>query len=133
MKTTSFIRQENEMGCYLEEEALPHDANEYFDVLGWWKLEGTHYCTLRLIARVILVIPITIVVFESTFSTSGGLCEHHSHLTPKMLEAFIYSQSWLHHSLKGKLLCIAFIVYYSYVKCRLHLLECAINPNKGFW
>jgi hypothetical protein len=86
----------------LDEETLPHDENEYFDILGWWKLEGTRYPTLRQIARDILVIPIITVASESAFSTSGRvLSEHHSLLTPKMLEALMCGQSWLHHTLKG--------------------------------
>ncbi|CAN6283320.1 unnamed protein product [Urochloa humidicola] len=100
-KTTSFVRSKNELDRYLEEETLPHDENDYFDVLGWWKLEGTRYPTLRQIARDILAIPITTVASESAFSTSGRiLSEHRSRLTPKMLEALMCSQSWLRHTLK---------------------------------
>ena len=106
-KTTSFVRSKNELDRYLEEETLPHDENDYFDILGWWKLEGARYPTLRLIARDILAIPITTVASESAFSTSGRvLSEHRSRLTPKMLEALMCSQSWLHHNLKGIKMCI---------------------------
>jgi hypothetical protein len=101
-KTTSFIRSKNELDCYLDEETIPHDDNEYFDILGWWKLEGTRYPTVRQIARDILAIPITTVTSESAFSTSGRvLSEHRSCLTPKMLEALMCGQSWLRHTLKG--------------------------------
>ena len=34
-KTTSFVRSKNELDRYLEEETLPHDENDYFDILGW--------------------------------------------------------------------------------------------------
>jgi hypothetical protein len=99
-KTTSFVRSKNELDRYLDEETLPHDENEYFDILGWWKLEGTRYPILRQIARDILAIPITTVASESAFSTSGRvLSEHRSRLTPKMLEALMCSQSWLRHTL----------------------------------
>ena len=37
-KTTSFVRSKNELDRYLDEEILPYDENDYFDVLGWWKL-----------------------------------------------------------------------------------------------
>uniref|UniRef100_A0A0A9GNR2 BED-type domain-containing protein n=1 Tax=Arundo donax TaxID=35708 RepID=A0A0A9GNR2_ARUDO len=40
-KTTSYVKSKNELDRYLEDETLPHDENDYFDVLGWWKLEGT--------------------------------------------------------------------------------------------
>ena len=65
----------------MDEETLPHDENEYFDVLGWWKVAGNSFPTLRLIARDILAIPITTVASESAFSTSGRiLSEHRSRL-----------------------------------------------------
>jgi hypothetical protein len=93
-KTTTFIRSKNELDRYLEEEIIPHYENDNFDILGWWRSEGTRYPNLRLIARDILAIPITIVASESTFSTSGRLLsDHRSHLTPRMLEALMCSQS----------------------------------------
>ena len=90
----------------MDEDPLPHDENEYFAVLGWWKVAGTRFPTLRFIARDILAIPITTVASESAFSTNGRvLSEHHSRLTPQMLEALMCSQSWFRHNLKGKELC----------------------------
>jgi len=122
-KTTSFVRSKNELDRYLDDETLPHDENDYFDVLGWWRLEGTHYPALRLIARDVLSIPITTVASESAFSTSGRLLsEHRSHLTPRMLEALMCSQSWLRHTLKGKQMCICNVFYCYYMICRLQLL-----------
>jgi hypothetical protein len=76
-KTTSFVRSKNELDRYLDEETLPHDENEYFDILSWWKLEGTQYPTLRQIARDILAIPITTVASESAFSTSRRVLSEH--------------------------------------------------------
>jgi hypothetical protein len=29
------LEVKNELDCYLDEETLPHDENEYFDILGW--------------------------------------------------------------------------------------------------
>jgi hypothetical protein len=102
-KTTTFVRSKNELDRYLEEETLPNYENDNFDILGWWKLEGTRYPTLRLVARDILAIPITTVASESAFSTSGRLLsDHRSRLTPKMLEALMCSQSWLRQTLQGK-------------------------------
>jgi hypothetical protein len=93
-KTTTIVKSKNELDRYLEEETLPHDENEYFDILGWWKVAGTCYPTLRLIARDVLAIPITTVAYESTFSISGRvLSEHRSRLTPQMLEALMCTQS----------------------------------------
>nr|XP_034594588.1 zinc finger BED domain-containing protein RICESLEEPER 2-like [Setaria viridis] len=102
-KTSSLVKAKSELDWYLDEEPFPHDENEYFDVLGWWKVAGTHFPTLRLIARDILAIPITIVASESAFSPSGRILnEDHSCLTPQMLEALMCSQSWFRHNLKGQ-------------------------------
>ena len=44
--------------------------NEDFDILGWWKSNSLKYPTLQWIARDILVILVTTVALESTFSTN---------------------------------------------------------------
>ena len=60
--------------------------SEDFDILGWWKSNGLKYPTLQRIARNILVIPITTVVSELAFSTSGRLLRTHcSRLHPKAI------------------------------------------------
>jgi hypothetical protein len=114
-KCSSLVKAKNELDRYLDEEPLPHDENEYFDVLGWWKVAGTSFPTLRMIARDILAIPITTVASESAFSTSGRiLSEHRSRLTPQMLEALMCSQSWFRHNLKGAFDCCSLPMLYSY-------------------
>jgi hypothetical protein len=42
-KTASFVRSKNELDHYLDVETLPHDENEYFDILvgGSWREFGT--------------------------------------------------------------------------------------------
>ena len=58
--------------------------------LAWWKSNGLKYPTLQMIARDILAIPVTTVVSESTFSTSGRLLiPHRSRLHPKTIEAMM--------------------------------------------
>ena len=105
-KTSSLVKAKSELDQYLDKDPLPHDENEYIDVLGQWKVVGTRFPTLRLIARDILAIPKTTVASNSSFSTSGRvLSEHRSRLTPQMLEALMCSQSWFRHNLKGKELC----------------------------
>lgn len=105
-KITAVRRTKNELDRYLEEETLPCETGVDFDILGWWKVAGSRYPTLRMVARDILAIPITTVASESAFSTSGRvLSEHRSRLTPKMLEALMCSQDWLRYQLEGMELC----------------------------
>ncbi|XP_072149507.1 zinc finger BED domain-containing protein RICESLEEPER 2-like [Setaria viridis] len=78
------IRFRSELVRYLKDEMVDILTKD-FDIIDWWKVAGTRYPTLRLIA-----IPITTVASESAFSTSGRvLSEHHSRLTSQMLEALM--------------------------------------------
>jgi len=61
---------------YLDDDYVPFDTKN-FNVLDWWKVAGTRYPTLRLIARDIFAIPISTVASESTFSTSGRVLSEH--------------------------------------------------------
>ena len=76
--------------------------SEDFDVLGWWKSNGFKYPTLQRIAKDILAIPVTTVVSESAFSTSGRLLSpHRSRLHPKTIETMICAQNWLWSEING--------------------------------
>lgn len=91
---TSHVKSELEY--YLEEEELPRREGEDFDVLAWWKSNGTKYPTLQAIARDVLAIPVSTVASESSFSTSGRVVTpSRNRLHPKTLEALMCSQSWL--------------------------------------
>ena len=71
----------SELDKYLEDDYVAIDTKN-FNVLDWWKVAGTRYPTLRLIARDIYAIPISTVASESAFSTRGRvLSEHRSRLT----------------------------------------------------
>lgn len=90
----------SELDRYLDEEMLSMNTKK-FNVLDWWKVAGTRYPTLRMIARDIYAIPITTVASESAFSTGGRvLSEHRSRLTSKMLEALMCSQDWIRNKYK---------------------------------
>uniref|UniRef100_A0A7N2LNC3 Transposase n=1 Tax=Quercus lobata TaxID=97700 RepID=A0A7N2LNC3_QUELO len=71
----------SEFELYTSEKVAPR--TEQFDVLGWWKHNGSKYPTLQHIARDILAIPMTIVASESAFSTNGRLLSpHRSRMIP---------------------------------------------------
>jgi hypothetical protein len=50
---------------YLKDSIIPD-----FDILNWWEVSGVVYPRLQAIAKVVLVIPISIVAFESASNTS---------------------------------------------------------------
>ncbi|KAL0012131.1 hypothetical protein SO802_007239 [Lithocarpus litseifolius] len=90
----------SEFELYTSEKVAPRA--EQFDVLGWWKHNGSKYPTLQRIARDILAIPMTTVASESAFSTSGRLLSpHRSRLHHDTLEALMCGQNWLWSELKG--------------------------------
>jgi hypothetical protein len=96
------MRFKSELERYLEDELVPI-GTENFKILDWWKVAGTHYPTLRKVARDIFAIPVTTVASESAFSTSGRvLSEHRSRLTLDILEALMCSQDWLRNKYKGE-------------------------------
>ena len=94
-------RVQGEIEHYLADDLAPF--TEKFDVLGWWKVAGTRYPTLRKLARDIFAIPVTIVALESAFSMSGRIVnDHRSRLTSKMLEVLMCYQNWLRNKYKGE-------------------------------
>ncbi|CAN1837665.1 Putative AC transposase [Linum perenne] len=86
---------------YLREPLLSRTQN--FDILLWWKHQEVNYPNLRLIAKDILAIPISTVISESAFSTSGRLlCENRSTLDPKTVGALMCNQNWLRNEINVK-------------------------------
>ncbi|KAH9679666.1 BED-type domain-containing protein [Citrus sinensis] len=83
-----------ELDYYLEESIIPRSEN--FDILCWWKTNGSKYSTLQAIARDVLAIMVSTVASESAFSTGGRFVSPHcSRLHPKTLEALMCAQNWL--------------------------------------
>ena len=100
--TTSDEHVKSELDHYLGEPVLPRSPN--FDILAWWKANGSKYPTLHVIARDILTIHVSTVTSESAFSTSGRFVSpHRNRLHPKTLEALMCAQNWLWAEIKGML------------------------------
>ncbi|CAN1290708.1 Putative AC9 transposase, partial [Linum perenne] len=71
-----------------------------FDILAWWKSNGSKYPTLTLIARDILAVPVSTVVSEAAFSTCGRLLSPcRSRLEEETIEALMCSQNWLRNQM----------------------------------
>ena len=75
-KRPTGFRMKSELDRYLEDELVPL-SKENFSVLDWWKVAGTRYPTLRMLARDIFAIPVSTVALESAFSTSGRVISDH--------------------------------------------------------
>lgn len=70
-----------------------------FDILNWWKVNSSRLPILFNIERELLAIPVSMVAFESAFSTGGRvLDEYFSHLTAKFMEALICTKDLLGRS-----------------------------------
>jgi hypothetical protein len=83
-----------EFDIYIKERLLKR--SEIFDILGWWIHNELKCPILQHLARDILIIPVTTVASESTFSTSGRLLSsHRNSFHPRTLKALMCAQSWL--------------------------------------
>nr|KAJ0224968.1 hypothetical protein LSAT_V11C100025810 [Lactuca sativa] len=90
-----------ELDDYLAEKSLPNE--EGFDILIWWKCNGSKFPILQKIIRDILAIPISTVALESAFSMSGNkVTKQRNRLKPETVGALMCSQSWLRKELQGK-------------------------------
>ncbi|CAI8612990.1 unnamed protein product [Vicia faba] len=85
--------QKNELDLYLMENLEKKGPG--FDILNWWKVNSNKYPILGQMARDILAMPVSTVASESAFSTGGRVLTcYRSYLTPKTVEALIYTQNW---------------------------------------
>ncbi|CAN1337575.1 Zinc finger BED domain-containing protein RICESLEEPER 2 [Linum perenne] len=89
-----------EFDTYISDGLIPRSGE--FDILAWWKSNGSKYPTLTLIARDILAVPVSTVVLEAAFSTCGRLLSPcRSRLEEQTIEALMCSQNWLRNKIKG--------------------------------
>lgn len=93
--------KKNDLERYLADEPI-NPMTCSFSILDWWKENSGKYKYLSLMAKDILVIPVSTVASESAFSTSGRILDSfRSSLSPKMLEALVCTQSWLKQGYAG--------------------------------
>nr|XP_025675752.1 zinc finger BED domain-containing protein RICESLEEPER 2-like [Arachis hypogaea] len=84
----------SELDRYLNEDCEPDDKP--LDILGWWKVNSNRFSILANMVRDILAIPVSTVASESTFSMGGIIIDQYrSSLTPKMVEALVFTEDWL--------------------------------------
>jgi hypothetical protein len=84
-----------EIDLYLEESTVPIDSPS-FDILKWWSINSLRLPTLAILAKTILMTPMTSIASESAFSTGGRvLSDSRNRLKPATLEALICGQDWI--------------------------------------
>ncbi|XP_059451086.1 zinc finger BED domain-containing protein RICESLEEPER 2-like [Corylus avellana] len=91
-----YICGKNENGVYMETD---------FDALAWWKCNALKYRILSRMANDILVVPISTVASESSFSASGRVIEpHRASLSPETVQMLLCDSDWVRalHGMKRK-------------------------------
>ncbi|XVF65689.1 hypothetical protein PTKIN_Ptkin09bG0269300 [Pterospermum kingtungense] len=83
----------SDLDCYLEEPLLPIDG-EFFDILGWWRVNSERFPTLGRMARDLLAMPMLVAAPCSDFSAMI-MNPAYNGLNPEDMEALISSQNWL--------------------------------------
>ncbi|KAK4486590.1 hypothetical protein RD792_006841, partial [Penstemon davidsonii] len=84
----------SELDKYLSEDC--ESLVDTFDILSWWKVETHRFPILSRMARDILVVPVSTVAIEATFSTGGRILDaFRSSLSPRIAQALICAQDWL--------------------------------------
>jgi hypothetical protein len=105
---------------YLEEDVYICDegADLKFNALEWWKSNQFKYLILSKMAQDILIIPITTVSSESTFSAGGRVIDpYRASLTAKTVEILLCGANWIRalHGLR-KASNVSIIIYRCVVK-----------------
>ena len=89
--------KKTDLDIYLSETVIEDDRP--FDILRWWKINADRFSILSILARDVLIVPISTMASESAFSIGGRVLDcFRSSLTPKLVEALICSQDWLRKS-----------------------------------
>ncbi|KAL0340776.1 UNVERIFIED_CONTAM: putative AC transposase [Sesamum radiatum] len=87
----------SELDIYLHEELV--NDSPTFDIIDWWKSHSPKFPILSRLTRDVLAMPISIMATESAFSIGGCIIDNFlASLPPKMAQALICCQDWLHHT-----------------------------------
>lgn len=98
MIQTPYGSRTAELDLYLQEPVfqVAGQEREVFSVLGWWKAHALRFPTLVHLARNMLMIPMSCVTADLTFSmTARQLNEFHSSLEPDYLNSLMCGGDWL--------------------------------------
>ncbi|KAL0452195.1 UNVERIFIED_CONTAM: Zinc finger BED domain-containing protein RICESLEEPER 4, partial [Sesamum latifolium] len=88
---------QSELDIYLHEEIV--NDSPTFDIIDWWKSHSPKFPMLSRLTRDVLAMPISTMATESAFSIGGCIINNFlASLPPKMAQALICCQDWLHHT-----------------------------------
>ncbi|KAA8541198.1 hypothetical protein F0562_025195 [Nyssa sinensis] len=95
----------SDLDIYLDESAFicPDGSTNKFDIMGWWKANTLKFRILSKMAHDILLIPITSVASESTFSADGRVIDpYRASLLPETVQVLLCGADWVRalHGLK---------------------------------
>lgn len=77
-------------------EDVAIDVLDNYDILDWWRQNGSRFPVLSRMAQDYLAIPATAVPSESIFSCSGRvLDDYRSSMTPNTLRTVMCLENWL--------------------------------------
>nr|KAJ0189199.1 hypothetical protein LSAT_V11C800406150 [Lactuca sativa] len=97
-KMEHLIHQTGLIGIW-KNEMMGREKNKGFDILEWLKISSSKYPILVMMARDVLIIQVSTVASESTFSTGGRVLDSfRSSLNPIMVQALICCQNWFRTS-----------------------------------
>lgn len=87
----------SELQFYFDEVVcIPEGDKNSFSALDWWKSNNTKYKILSRMTADVLVVPISTLASESTFSAGGRVIdEYRSRLNDDSIEALICGGDWL--------------------------------------
>jgi len=72
-----------------------NQLNNDFNILNWWHLYKLTYPVLSIMAKDILIVPVSTISSESTFSMTGRIIEERRRkLKPEMVEMLTCIKDW---------------------------------------
>ncbi|CAL9012312.1 unnamed protein product [Prunus brigantina] len=97
-KQKSVISSCTEVFKYLDTEFvefMTEEERNNFNILDWWKAHEKNFPVLSIMARDVLITPVSTVASESAFSAGGRvLDEKRTRLTPQICEALMCLKDW---------------------------------------
>jgi hypothetical protein len=84
----------SELSAYLHSDTV-NQYNDEFNLLNWWHEHKLSYSILSILARDVMTMPVSTILSESAFSTTGTIIEDRRRcLDPEMVEMLALVKDW---------------------------------------